>query len=80
MIGIMDYGVGNLGSIKNMLSRIGEKDAVFLNHPEDLERVDKIILPGVGAFDQGMTLLNESGMRDALDEQVLDKNKPIIGD
>lgn len=79
MIGIMNYGVGNVGSIKNMLSKIGEKDAILLNNPDDISRVDKLILPGVGAFDQGMKLLNESGMRKALDEHVLEKNKPILG-
>ena len=72
MIGILNYGIGNIGSIKNMLSKVGQKDTILLNQSEDFEKVDKIILPGVGAFDQGMTLLNKSGMRESLDRNVLE--------
>ena len=79
MIGILNYGIGNIGSIKNMLSKIGEKDAILIHNADDLNRVDKFILPGVGAFDQGMQLLNASGLRDALDYQVLTEHKPILG-
>lgn len=70
MIAIIDYGVGNLGSIKNMLKKIGVREIVLAITPGDLENADKIILPGVGAFDTGMKLLKKSGMREELDFQV----------
>lgn len=79
MVGILDYGIGNIGSIKNMLSKIGEKNTIFLEKPDDFDKIDKIILPGVGSFDKGMHLLDESGMRAKLDEQVLKLHKPVLG-
>ena len=64
-IGVVEYGVGNTGSIRNMLT--------FLNVPhtnvtsvDDLPRVSRIILPGVGAFDYGMTRLKETGALDTV--------------
>ena len=53
MIAIVDYGLGNLGSILNMLKLIGEK-AIITSDIEKIENADKIILPGVGSFDMGM--------------------------
>ncbi len=79
MIGILDYGIGNIGSIKNMLHKTGERNVLFLKKPSDFDAVDKIILPGVGSFDRGMELLDESGLREALDENVLEKRKPVLG-
>lgn len=79
MIAIIDYGVGNLGSIKNMLKKIGVREIVLAITPGDLENADKIILPGVGAFDTGMKLLKKSGMREELDFQVKEKHKPVLG-
>ena len=79
MIGILNYGIGNIGSIKNMLSKIGEKNVILIDDADDFKKADKLILPGVGAFDKGMHLLNESGLRDTLDFQVLDEHKPILG-
>lgn len=79
MIAIVDYGVGNLGSIRNMLQKAGAAEVVLATNHEDIKKADKIILPGVGSFDTGMRMLNESGMRQELDEQVLKKQKPILG-
>lgn len=79
MVGILNYGIGNIGSIKNMLLKIGYRDVIFLEKPQDFMQVDKIILPGVGSFDQGMKLLNNSGMRLMLDKSVIEDNKPILG-
>ncbi len=79
MIAIVDYGVGNLGSISNMLKKINVEEVILATKSDDLKRADKIILPGVGAFDTGMSLLNESGMREELDIQVKERNKPILG-
>ena len=56
MIGIIDYGIGNLGSIKNMLKKVGHASTIS-SDPEVLSQAEKLILPGVGAFDQGMKIL-----------------------
>ncbi len=56
VIGIVDYGVANLGSIRNMLNKLGVQAEVIIV-PSALEQADKIILPGVGTFDYGMSAL-----------------------
>ena len=61
MIVIVDYGVGNLGSIKNMFKKIGYK-AEPSSDPDVLRQAEKLILPGVGAFDAGMSKLREYGL------------------
>lgn len=78
MIIVVDYGVGNIASVLNMLKRVGAT-AKASNSREDIERADKLILPGVGAFDAGMQTLRSSGLIDVLNEQVLDKRKPVVG-
>lgn len=78
MIVIVDYGMGNLGSILNMLKRIGAK-AKISGERADVEAADKLILPGVGAFDTAMRHLNDSGLRGVLDDMVLVRKKPTIG-
>ena len=63
MIAIVDYGLGNLGSISNMLKAIGEKS--LITHERDkIEAADKIILSGVGAFDAGVKNLEERNLID----------------
>lgn len=78
MIAIIDYGVGNVGSIFNMLNHIGIKSTITKDLSE-IKNASKIILPGVGAFDQGMTLLIKSGLRELLEEQVMNQKVPILG-
>jgi glutamine amidotransferase len=78
MIVIIDYGMGNLGSILNMLKRIGAP-AMISADPREIENADKLILPGVGAFDTGMKRLNEVGLIDLLSQQVLERKKPTLG-
>lgn len=78
MVAIINYGLGNLGSIANMLKTIGEK-CIITADQEEIERADKIILPGVGAFDAGMEQLNKSGLVESIKKQVLDDKKPILG-
>lgn len=78
MITIVDYGVGNLGSILNMLKKIGAK-AQASSDPDVLRQADKLILPGVGAFDAGMKKLNETGLVPVLNKLVLEENVPVIG-
>lgn len=78
MVGIINYGLGNLGSIQNMLKVIGEK-TVISDNIEELNRCDKYILPGVGAFDAGVTRLSERGLIDFIKEKTLAEQKPILG-
>lgn len=77
-IGIINYGVGNIGSIENMLSRI-ECNCLIINSPEEIFKVDKLILPGVGKFDYGMSTLIEKKFDIALKEHTLTLKKPILG-
>lgn len=79
MLTIIDYGVGNLASIKNMLKKIGFRDACISSNPEDLLAADKLILPGVGHFDYGMKSLNNSGLVDTLNTCVLERKTPLLG-
>lgn len=78
MIAIIDYGVANLGSMCNMLRRIGV-DPVLAATPEAVLAASKLILPGIGAFDHGMGALNERGLAEALRNRVLNDGVPILG-
>jgi len=78
LIAIVNYGLGNIQAFVNIYRRLNIPTSVA-NTADDLVLADKIILPGVGAFDWAMTLLNESGMRKAIDEFVIEKRKPVLG-
>jgi glutamine amidotransferase len=78
MITLIDYGVGNIFAFQNVYKRLDIQTKIAKT-VEDLEDVEKLILPGVGAFDYAMGQLNASGMRQKLDELVLIKKIPIIG-
>lgn len=79
MITIVDYGMGNLGSLRNMLKRIG-CPAQIVSDPEKILGAEKLILPGVGAFDAAMRCINDSdGLREALDQRVLKDGVPVLG-
>lgn len=78
MLIIVDYGLGNLGSIKNMLKKIGVESEIT-SDSEKISTASKLILPGVGAFDNGMTNLKEAGLIDVLNKKVLDEKTPILG-
>jgi len=78
MIVIIDYGLGNLGSIKNMLKKVGS-DSVITSDPEQIAAATKLILPGVGAFDNGMSNLKELGLIELLNKKVLEEKTPILG-
>lgn len=78
MIIIVDYGLGNLSSIKNMLRRLGHK-AEISGDPATILAADKLILPGVGAYDHGMRNIAERGLRDALDRKALTERVPVLG-
>lgn len=79
MIAVVNYGLGNVNSILNMLKKAGVKDVVLGGSPLEIEQADKIILPGVGAFDTGMELLKQSGLINSINRHVLEKKKPILG-
>lgn len=78
MIAIIDYGSGNIQAIKNIYKRLNI-ECEFVSKPDGLKNADKIILPGVGAFDESMRQLSESGMQTALDEYVIAKKIPVLG-
>jgi glutamine amidotransferase len=78
LIGIVDYGSGNIQAIANIYNRLNIPFRI-IQEPDALKMADHLILPGVGAFDTTMKELNESGLREALDEEVLIKRKPVLG-
>jgi glutamine amidotransferase len=78
MLAIINYGLGNLTSIRNMCGRIGV-EAEITADPALIESADRLILPGVGHFRKGMENLNESGLRSLLDRRVLQEKRPILG-
>jgi glutamine amidotransferase len=78
MIVIVNYGVGNLGSVQNMLKKAGF-ESVLASDISALEKADKIILPGIGAFDHCMQKFNASGMRPLVEEKVIKDKVPLLG-
>ena len=78
MIVIVDYGVGNVGSVLNMLRKIGAKARVS-GAPGDIAAADKLILPGIGHFGQGMRKLADTGLIPTLEEHALARRKPVLG-
>lgn len=77
MIAIIDYGVGNLFSLKSSFAAIGQ-EAVVTGDPDVIRSADRIILPGVGAFGDAAAKLRQSGMADVVKEQAA-LGKPIMG-
>ena len=78
MIVIVDYHMGNVGSIQNMLRKIGI-DSIISSNPQKIADADKLILPGVGAFDSGMENLAELKLLGPLNEWVQNNETPILG-
>ena len=78
MITIIDYGLGNLSSIKNMLKKISA-DSIITDDVQKIRDAKKLILPGVGAFDTGMKNLRAKGLIEILKEKVLVEKMPILG-
>lgn len=78
MIIIIDYGMGNLGSILNMLKKIGTPAKVS-SDLQEIDSANKLILPGVGAFDTAMKRLAELEMIDLLNDKVLVRKTPTLG-
>jgi glutamine amidotransferase len=78
MIAIVDFGMGNIGSIANMLKKVGAASKIS-SDPADIEAADKLILPGVGTFDNAMRNLTERGLIALLNKEVLLRKKPVLG-
>lgn len=78
MITIIDYGMGNLGSVVNMLRRI-EVDCEVTADTSRIASAKRILLPGVGAFDAAMDRINSTGLREVLDYKALHQRVPILG-
>lgn len=78
MITIVDYGLGNVAAFLNMYKRMNVP-AQAARTPAELEDADHIVLPGVGAFDHAMELLDQSGMRPTLERKVTQDRVPVIG-
>jgi glutamine amidotransferase len=78
MIAVVNYGWGNIRAIANIYKNLGIP-ASIAQFTNDLRAADKIILPGVGAFDTAMQSLNESGLREPLEEAVIGERKPALG-
>ena len=75
---IVSYGLGNLGSIKNMLKKVGYP-SVISGDPEEIASADKLILPGVGAFDNGMKHIVDNGLLPVLNRKALEEKTPLLG-
>lgn len=78
MIGIIDYGLGNIKAFVNIYKKL-DVGLAIVSARKDLDGITKIILPGVGAFDHAMTRFSNSGMREAVEELVLGGKAPVIG-
>lgn len=78
MITIIDYGSGNISAISNIYERLNIPYKIAKT-PSDIVGAEKLFLPGVGAFDETMLLLEHSGFKNALDQEVLINQVPIIG-
>lgn len=77
-IGILHYGCGNIRSVINAFEQLGVKPVLIVDS-KDIAKVDKLVLPGVGAFDTAMNSLRNNSFEDPLKEHVLGKMRPILG-
>ncbi|WP_106793791.1 imidazole glycerol phosphate synthase subunit HisH [Aquimarina sp. Aq78] len=78
MITIVDYGMGNLGSVFNMFKKIGVTSKIT-SDLDEIKVAEKILLPGVGAYDNAMKRINDSGLREILDYKALEEKVPVLG-
>lgn len=77
-VAVIDYGMGNLGSVSRALTEIGS-DVFVANNPGLLDQADRIVLPGVGSFADGMAHLTEHGWIAEIRQQVVEIGKPFLG-
>lgn len=78
MLVVVDSGIANVGSIANMLKKLGVRAHVTAR-PDEIKSATKLILPGIGAFDAGMRHMHASGLVEPLNEAVLGRSVPVLG-
>lgn len=78
MIALVNYGLGNILAFANIYKRLNI-EVNIASSPDVLQRADRIILPGVGSFDWAMTRLNQSGLRDVLEDSAIRRGVPVLG-
>ncbi|MCK9275949.1 MAG: imidazole glycerol phosphate synthase subunit HisH [Syntrophales bacterium] len=78
MISILNYGMGNLASIKNMLKKVGVS-AEIIENAKEVDEAQALIIPGVGKFDNAMQSIKIMGLHDALNKAALERKIPILG-
>jgi len=78
MIVIIDYGMGNLGSVQNMFKKVGYK-SIISSDMDVINQATKLVLPGVGSFDYGMKKLDALGLTSVIKRKVIEKKTPILG-
>src|SRR5690349_846676 len=78
MLVVIDYGISNIGSLVNMLKKIGVEVTVT-DRAEIIETASKIILPGIGSFDAGMERINQLGIIESLNKKALTEKVPVLG-
>lgn len=79
MIAVVDYGMGNLHSVVKALEAAGAESVLVTSRSDDLQAAERIVLPGVGAFGDGIKQLRETGVIDTMDREVRGKGKPFLG-
>ena len=79
MIVIIDYDMGNIGSIQNILYKAGTREVIISKEADVISKADQLILPGVGAFDTGMHNLQKHGLIEVIRSHAVEKKKPIFG-
>ena len=79
MIVILECEMGNIGSIQNILRKVGQKDVLISRQADIIMKADKLILPGVGAFDTGMNNLKKHNLIEPIKDFALNMKKPILG-
>lgn len=77
-LAIINYGMGNLGSVRRACTELGAT-VILANHPAALLEADRIVLPGVGGFSEAAACLQSAGWKEAIQLQVLEKGKPLLG-
>ena len=77
-IGIIDFGAGNIGSIQNMIRRLGGKSDI-VQDAQGVLTADKLVLPGVGNFDHGMQMLINNNLLEPLKSFMNMKQRPLLG-
>ena len=78
MIGIINYGLGNVQSFINSFKVLGIS-AISISNKDQLKKIDRLILPGVGSFDNAITKFNNSGLRNDIEDLIFNSNLPIMG-